>query len=182
MLSMLPFGRVRHRTRPAAPPSRCTARPPRTPRVRATAGSPHSAPRRASNSHHLVRKLDADGLLRLVGRSRRYAASAPRCPAHGRRDSFSGSVRNTSSAAPATWPHFKRLRQRLFHDQFAARAVDDADALLHDGNRGRVDDALGLRRQTHVQRQIIRLRLKSSSIETSVTLFSRAIAGEMNGS
>ena len=47
------------------------------------------------------------------------------------------------------------LRQRLFDDQLAAGAVDNADALLHDGQRGRIDQALGLRSQADVQGEVV---------------------------
>ena len=50
------------------------------------------------------------------------------------------------------------LRQRVVHNQLAARAVHDADAFLHNRQRGLVDQPLGLRRQPHVQRKKVRLR------------------------
>ena len=63
---------------------------------------------------------------------------------------------NTSSAAPATWPRLERGYQRCIIHEFAARAVDDAHALLHRGERLGVDHAGGLRRETDVERDVVR--------------------------
>ena len=52
----------------------------------------------------------------------------------------------------------ERSRQIRFHHQLAARAIDDAHALLHGGESLGVDDAVGLRREAHVQREIVGLR------------------------
>ncbi len=51
----------------------------------------------------------------------------------------------------------ERFGERLFHDELAAGAVHDADALLHDGERGGVDEALCLRGEADVEREVVRL-------------------------
>ena len=66
--------------------------------------------------------------------------------------SVAGSVTNTSKAAPATLPGIERGTQRLLVDQAAARAIDDAHALLHFGDGRGVDDVAGLVGERRVQR------------------------------
>ena len=43
----------------------------------------------------------------------------------------------------------------LFDDELAAGAVDDADALLHDGEGGGVDEAFGLGGETDVESEVV---------------------------
>ena len=82
---------------------------------------------------------------------------APRCgvtttpgsPNNG--ESVHGSVENTSSAAPPTWPCSIAVGQRGFVDDAAARHVDDADARLGLGQQLGVDQAHGLGGLGHVE-------------------------------
>lgn len=50
---------------------------------------------------------------------------------------------------------FDGVGESLFDDELATGAVDDADALFHDADGGLVDEALGLRRETDVEREIV---------------------------
>ena len=67
-------------------------------------------------------------------------------------------------------------------DELAAGAVDDADALLHDGDGVLVDEAFGLRREADVQREEVGAGRRFRRWETRVTSFSRAMTGAMKGS
>ncbi len=85
------------------------------------------------------------------------AVEAPRCGVQttfSRRTAGSrvaGSVSNTSSAAPATWPLVQRLGQRRLVHQPAAGAVDDAHALLVLRQRLAREDVAGLVGERRVQ-------------------------------
>src|ERR1700682_5912071 len=81
--------------------------------------------------------------------------AAPRCGVQmtlGRPNSglsLAGSTSNTSKAAPPT--RFQHLGQRPLVDQAAARAIDDAYALLGFLERGGIDDVAGLVGERGVQ-------------------------------
>ena len=60
--------------------------------------------------------------------------------------------------APATLPLFSAGDQVGLDDQPAARAVDDAHAVLHPGDRRRIDDVAGLVGQRRVQRDEVGAR------------------------
>ena len=45
-----------------------------------------------------------------------------------------------------------------FHDELAARGVDEADSLLHPGDRGRVYHAAGLVRERRVEGDVVGFR------------------------
>ena len=102
-----------------------------------------------------MRQLDADRLLRLVGRARDVRTQQHVVQVVVRRVLQRLLVEDVERRA-RDLPGLQALDQRLVHDQLAARAVDDADALLHAGDRLRVDQALGLRRQPDVQREVVR--------------------------
>ncbi len=92
---------------------------------------------------HLLGDLQGDVLLRLAGRGAqvRRADDVRR----GRTAAFSlaGSLdEHVERRRRATLPDFERRGERLLVDQAAAGAVDDAHALLHLGDRRRVDDVL----------------------------------------
>ena len=74
-----------------------------------------------------------------------YAQSAAGCPA--------GSVRGstTSTAAPASRPSFKASANVRFHDQSAARRVDEKGRRLHQPQPPAIDQAGRFRRQRTVQ-------------------------------
>ena len=74
------------------------------------------------------------------------------------RVALAGSSLNTSSAAPATWPDSMRRLQVLLDHQAAARAIDDAHALLGLGQRLGIDDVAGRLGQRRMQRDEIGAR------------------------
>ena len=80
---------------------------------------------------HLLGDLQRDVLLRLGGGGAEMRRAHH--VGHGRTADccVAGSSTNTSKAAPATWPDLSAVAQRRLVDQAAARAIDDAHALLH---------------------------------------------------
>src|SRR5690242_8163964 len=52
-------------------------------------------------------------------------------------------------------PALERCGQISLYDKLAARAVYDAYALLHGGQRGGVDDAGCLRREAYMEREVV---------------------------
>ena len=105
---------------------------------------------------HLLGELDADGLLRFVGRTGDVRREQDVVEVEEGRvlerllaedvERGAGDVAGLDGSASA-----------CVDDQLAAGAVDDADALLHDGERVRVDQAFGLRGEADVQREVVGL-------------------------
>ncbi len=124
-------------------------------------------PRRSSGSRTSARPPAA----------RRFPAprvvEAPRCGVQttfGRPNSglsVAGSTSNTSKPAPATLPDFMRGDQIGLDDQAAARAIDDAHAVLHLGNGRSVDDVARLVGQRHMQRDEIGPRKQRRRVRPS---------------
>ena len=99
---------------------------------------------------HLAGNLDADGFLRL-GRRAGDVRRQNHVVQFGVRRVFRGLFDKHIQRRAGHLPALQGLDQGRIFNQFAARAVDDAHALLHLGQRFGVDHAGGLRRQAHVQ-------------------------------
>ena len=69
--------------------------------------------------------------------------------------SVAGSVFEHIEGGAGDMARFERVIERVLDDEAAARAIDDAHALLHLGDRRRIDDAARLVGQRRVQRDEI---------------------------
>ena len=105
---------------------------------------------------HLLGQLYPDSFLRLIGRPRNMRRQQYIFQPKIRRILQRLRAENIQRR-PRHLPRLDRLRQRLIHDQFAARAVHNPNPRLHNRQRMFVDQTLSLRSQSHVQRKKIRL-------------------------
>ena len=76
----------------------------------------------------------------------------------------------------------ERCAQRCLVDQSATRAIDDADALLHRGERLGVDDVLGLLGERRVQRDEVGAPDQIVERRPSRRQAASARSGDRNGS
>ena len=105
---------------------------------------------------HLHRELDADGLLRFVGRSGDVRSEDDVVELE-ERGVLGRLVTEDVERGSGDVAGLERVDEGRFVDEFAACAVDDANALLHDGERGGVDEAVGLGGEADVQREVVGL-------------------------
>ena len=115
--------------------------------------------------HHLLRDAHADNFLRLLGgaadvRRGQHAIHGEQREARGRRLHAEDIQRGIGHLAAG-----ESFGQRGFVHQFAARAVDDAHAVFHLGERLAGEHALRLRRGRHVQRQVVGGRVELRQVE-----------------
>ncbi len=103
---------------------------------------------------HLHRDLDADGLLRLSRRAGDMRREDYVVELEIRRV-FERLLREYIERRARQLSALERGDECCVVDQFAARAVDDAHALLHGRERLGIDHALRLRRETDVQRDVV---------------------------
>ncbi len=101
-------------------------------------------------------ELDADGLLGLVGGSGDVRGEDDVVEVVEDR-LFERLLMEDVERSPGHFAGLERFGEGLFDDEFAAGAVDDADALLHDGERGGVDEAFGLGGEADVEREVVGL-------------------------
>ena len=129
---------------------------------------------------HLHRELDTDG----------FRASSSRASDVRRKNDvlevmkdrlFKRLLMEDIKRSPSNLARFESFRESFFDDKLTTSAVHNADALLHDGERGGVDEPFGLRGEPDMKREVVGL-FEYLVDGTSVTLFSRAMTGAINGS
>src|SRR6266851_1028139 len=101
-------------------------------------------------------ELDADGLLGLVGGSGDVRGEDDVVEVVEDR-LFERLLVEDVEGRAGDLAGLERFGERLFDDELAAGAVHDAYALLHDGERGGVDEALCLRGEADVEREVVGL-------------------------
>ena len=155
MFSRLPAWRGRGSGR-GAPPSRCRGRPRGTLRARGWEVDGVLDDAELEVVADLLGELDADGLLRLVGGTGdvRGEDDVVELEEGG---VLEGLVVEDVERGPGDLSGLEGFGEGLLDDEFAAGAVHDADALLHDLERGRVDEAFGLAGEADVQGEVVGL-------------------------
>ena len=99
-------------------------------------------------------ELDADGLLGLVGGSGDVRGEEDVVEIEEGRLLEGLRVEDVERGA-GDLAGLDGVGEGLFDDELAAGAVDDADALFHDGERSRVDEAFGLGGEADVEREVV---------------------------
>ena len=99
-------------------------------------------------------ELDADGFLRLVGRTGDVGGEDDVVELE-EGGVFEGLVVEDVERGSGDVAGFEGVGEGFLDDEFAACAVDDADALLHDGEGVGIDEALGLRGEADVEGEVV---------------------------